>query len=174
VSSLENGARGLSVEELLFVPIILNHLSPTRRVSLRDLLLGKPGYLKLTDRFVMATPSPIIESVLFGGGVEEPFPLPLPDTSEHAPTEAENEAAERLGLDPAELLSYADDLWSGGYVEERDRRLAAATSEETSPRSRQALRGHISRALDAELRDHVAQLKLESRWKRQRRKQGED
>jgi hypothetical protein len=38
-----------------------------------------------------------------------------------APTE--QDAAERLGLEPAELVAYADDLWGLRYEDERDRRL---------------------------------------------------
>jgi transcriptional regulator with XRE-family HTH domain len=63
--------------------------------------------------------------------------------------EVERNAARRLDRRPLEVALLARRLWGATIAEERDRRLG---SSEAAPRVRQAERGHVTRALLAELR----------------------
>ena len=65
--------------------------------------------------------------------------------------EAEVKAARRLKHDPREVAYASWSLWGHSLTEERNRRLRDQQGEgDTPPR-----RGHITRQLDRELRDHV-------------------
>jgi transcriptional regulator with XRE-family HTH domain len=71
--------------------------------------------------------------------------------------EAAAKAARALGISRSEIDSLAQALWGTSLPAERDRRLAEMPdAEELSARSRQARRGHITRALLSELRQHMA------------------
>ena len=65
-------------------------------------------------------------------------------------SDADRHAARRLGLSLEEATAAATKLWGRTLAEERDRRLAERTGE-LSPRQLQALRGHVTRELLAEL-----------------------
>jgi hypothetical protein len=54
-----------------------------------------------------------------------------------------------LGVEPLAVAKAARKLWDRSLTEERDRRLER---RDATPRSVQALRGHVTRALIAELR----------------------
>jgi transcriptional regulator with XRE-family HTH domain len=74
--------------------------------------------------------------------------------------EAEQKAASRLGAPPIAVALEARRLWQRSLTAERDRRVASeesaesedsSESENTHPRSRQAVRGHVTRLLITEL-----------------------
>ncbi|MGD0083564.1 MAG: helix-turn-helix transcriptional regulator [Acidimicrobiales bacterium] len=68
-----------------------------------------------------------------------------------ARSDAELAAARRLGVGADDLSFAAFGLWGDSLTSERDRRVVAAIPEGASPRSVQALRGHVTRQLLAEL-----------------------
>lgn len=70
---------------------------------------------------------------------------------------AEQHAAERLETSPLAVSVAAHRLWKRSFSEERDRRLAE--KGEASPRTLQARRGHITRAMLAEIRHAFPDLK---------------
>jgi len=66
--------------------------------------------------------------------------------------EAEMKAARRLKLDDPVLLAVAAQaLWNRSFTEERDARVAGAARTDATPRSVQALRGHVTRQLIQEI-----------------------
>jgi hypothetical protein len=107
----------------------LGPVSAVRAGKLRALLVDGPGAVKSRD--FLGPPLP-----------------PAPRFED----DVERAAARSLGVEPweaavASLLRYGRKL-----AQERDRRLAMEDGADVSPRSRQARRGHITRALVAELR----------------------
>jgi transcriptional regulator with XRE-family HTH domain len=86
--------------------------------------------------------------------------LPAADPAELKAAESLRKADGLAGLTPVDVQLAAERLWGRRIAEERDRRLMAEESRReseglaaasTSPRGRQALRGHITRALLDEL-----------------------
>jgi hypothetical protein len=69
--------------------------------------------------------------------------------------EAELKAARALGLAPLKLVHIAHRLWGRTLTAERERRLAERLTSTTSARAAQAMRGHITRSLLAELRHEL-------------------
>jgi hypothetical protein len=67
--------------------------------------------------------------------------------------EATIKAARRLGVAPFRVLEAAVDLWGHTLASERDRRVIPA--DDDTPRALQARRGHATRALIDELREHL-------------------
>lgn len=67
-----------------------------------------------------------------------------------SPSDAERHAARRLGVEPAQVRLSARALWRQDFGDERDARVGDAS--ELTPRSRQAKRGLVTRAMLAELR----------------------
>ena len=65
--------------------------------------------------------------------------------------EAEHKAARRLGVPTFAVALEARRRWGRSLSAERDRRVAAEAAEDTELRALQALRGHVSRTLLAEL-----------------------
>lgn len=70
---------------------------------------------------------------------------------------AEQKAAAKLGAHPIEVSLVAHALWGHSLSQERDRRLSEQLKKPAgvSPRSRQALRGHITRSLLKELEPKI-------------------
>jgi transcriptional regulator with XRE-family HTH domain len=64
---------------------------------------------------------------------------------------AEHKASRSLGVSPEEVARAAGSLWSRSLTEERDVRLSKLALKGSSPRTIQALRGHITRTLLKEL-----------------------
>jgi transcriptional regulator with XRE-family HTH domain len=69
--------------------------------------------------------------------------------------DAERKAADKLSVDPLVLAVGAAKLWGRSLTEERDRRISYQTNDDVSPRTKQALRGHTTRQLLTELRQHL-------------------
>ena len=70
------------------------------------------------------------------------------------PNDAERHAARRLGVHPAQVKLAARALWHRNFTEERDARIGDAS--EFEPRSLQAHRGLVARAMLADLRAYLA------------------
>lgn len=74
--------------------------------------------------------------------------------TETGPRTSDQKAAKALGLTVTRLEELTKPRWGRYFTEEREARLdAQVKGREVSPRSRQALRGHITRSLLDELRD---------------------
>jgi hypothetical protein len=66
--------------------------------------------------------------------------------------DAELKAARRLRVPPVAVALAARRSWKRSLTEERDRRVAEEAPADATPRTLQALRGHISRGLLEELK----------------------
>jgi hypothetical protein len=77
-------------------------------------------------------------------------------------SDIDRNAAERFGVEPATISLTAERLWGQSLTEERELRVDAAVPPDATPRSRQAARGHITRALNRELRAALDDHKEES------------
>jgi 8-oxo-dGTP diphosphatase len=78
-------------------------------------------------------------------------------TSFLAPADAERHAARRLNVHPAQVKLAARALWHRDFADERDARIG--DPQELEPRSRQAKRGLVTRAMLAEMREYIAAAK---------------
>jgi hypothetical protein len=70
---------------------------------------------------------------------------------EAARGDAERKAARKLGVPALKLSVAAHGRYGRSFTDERDRRVAEQTPADAPPRSLQALRGHVTRAMLAEL-----------------------
>jgi|SRR5579862_8409676 len=154
VSALELGRRKLDLEELCGVCLALDVELPqllnggeedgTQWVRwggevsswavLRWLLTGERPSISLPSKIEVRRPTKAAQIVI------------------DARDETLKRVARRLGEDPSRLAETALRLWKASLPRERDRRVAAMIDVGTSPRSRQAIRGHITRELVSELR----------------------
>jgi DNA-binding XRE family transcriptional regulator len=73
------------------------------------------------------------------------------DAQEAARGDAERKAARKLGVDAMNLSVAAHGRYGRSFTEERDARVAEQAPAGAAPRSLQALRGHVTRAMLAEL-----------------------
>lgn len=71
--------------------------------------------------------------------------------------EAEMKAANALGTDPLWVAKVSYKRWGRSLTEERERRLQEAGANEGQAAELSARRGHITRVLIAELREHLAE-----------------
>ncbi|HET6809820.1 MAG TPA: helix-turn-helix transcriptional regulator [Acidimicrobiales bacterium] len=163
VAMLEGGSKLIELGELLVLAGVLE-------CEPEELLAGD-GPVKLTDSVVGDLK--VLRAVLAGRGhIRELVDLNpiLDDRGRRAGVaapmpyrEAERKMARRLGVSVDDVVEASRELWQGrSLTEERDARVAAAASAVRQPggtiaagralyRSRQALRGHVTRALTAEL-----------------------
>jgi hypothetical protein len=74
--------------------------------------------------------------------------------------DAEQKAARRLRTFPLAVAVAARRRWRRSFTEERDHRVTAQAQPDATPRTLQALRGHVTRALLDELRPDVEGLKV--------------
>ena len=108
------------------------------------------GHKAISVETLMALPELLHACGLKGISPMDFLPSGLPERPpvHDRVTETERKAARAVGIEPAMMRAIALDLWGRSLVEERDRR----TGHDVSGRSRQAVRGHVTRALLAELR----------------------
>ena len=75
-------------------------------------------------------------------------------------SDAECKAARRLRTFPLAIAATARKLWGQSFTEERDRRVAKEASTDATPRTLQALRGHVTRRMLEDLeKEGIARLK---------------
>jgi transcriptional regulator with XRE-family HTH domain len=152
VAKIETGHRELKLVEFLLLPLILS-------TTLAD-LVPVADYIELTA--LAAVPSgaflgllagePNIHSQLMWAAPHLVVDLQPPPIKRDALREAERKAAKRLGLDPIELSILAHKRWGMGLTEKRDQ-LLTEQAKAGDARTRQALRGWVTRQLDKELAD---------------------
>jgi len=183
VAQAEVGARRFALEEVLLLALAyeaslvdfiagddndLVELTPDARLSvgaLRALLTGDQERLRELPVGAVDVPAkrgtPTRRSGRFPDVLAEAGRFGIDDRSllSRAADEvgdAERHAARKLGTTPERINMAAVGLWGRTLAEERDHRLSEQAGE-LSARSRQALRGHITRdlmtELEAELRD---------------------
>ncbi len=175
VGELEKGRRRLTVEEFVALPVILED------AGCRTLQPDGPALILADDEVQLVDGWVVPGSAFLALAVQTRDPALAEDESgallEDEPTEDDLEDGRRAldevmrlpAADPAELKAAeslrktegladlttgdvqlaAERLWGRRIAEERDRRLADRTS--SSPGGRQALRGHMTRALLDEL-----------------------
>jgi len=171
VVRIELGQRGVSVADLLLLAMLygkaLADLLPTEPVQLSEVAGATP--LQLRSALTTAPRGWELPRLHHGfrQGVDklvagaqryaEQFPGAAPFTVMEAAADARDEvdqtvknAARRLNVPPAQVRVAARHLWDRTLTDERDRRVAALGGA-TSTRARQARRGHVTRALLAEL-----------------------
>jgi hypothetical protein len=185
VAQAEVGARRFGLEEVLLLTLAyetsladliagdddeLVELTPQARLSvgaLRAMLRGDQAAVQRLSteavdiparRGAPATsrsgrfPDVLAEAQRFGMGDRSLLEHALDEVSD-----AERYAARKLGTTPERLNVAAMQRWGRTLAGERDHRLSEQAGD-VSPRSRQALRGHITRDLMAELKDGLRDL----------------
>lgn len=169
VAALENGNRDLSAGELLVLPTVISWATG-RGVNLRDLLVGDGTYiLMVSDRIGM---SPWAITDLLDPTVDaQGGDWMKADADEGVPREAEQKAARKLNVSLGWVLSESERIWGRTLTEERDTRVRDRVDDNTSPRSLQAMRGHVTRELTAEL-DDVLKERAENLKRAKARREG--
>jgi transcriptional regulator with XRE-family HTH domain len=162
VALVENGFRQLSIGELLAMPVIYMVImkkelgspswEPKKMLTLGDLLPAK-GWAEIGRGCTL--PASMLQDVANGNLEVTSFP---PDflvsresdedvLEDDALGDAEGKAARRLKVSTVEVAKAAREIWGHSLTEERDRRVVEKREGVSSPRTLQALRGHVSRAL---------------------------
>ena len=176
VSRIEGGQRQLTAAELLLLPLLYDRalaaLLPDEPVALtegaavsaaglRRCLVDSPGRGWALPRLHEAARSGVERMRPAVERVAADYPT-VPAGVLAAATrcgwadDTSIKAAKRLGADRRDVAVAAQQTWGRGLAAERDARLGAAGG--TTARARQARRGHITRALLAEIRPAVQQL----------------
>ena len=150
VKNIEAGTRGLA-EELLALLLLFGvsaaeyfgdgspplALTPLRAVEPSELAQILAGSIR---RDADVTPATVTARVSFPG-------IAVVSTSGEVVRLADQKAARVLGVTVAAIEDTAAQIWGRSLTAERDRRLEERVGErQVTPRSRQALRGHITRA----------------------------
>ena len=154
VAAIEGGTRELSVAELLALPFILAEAGAQHpgvvAAGFTLFELVRPGpkdLLTLSDKLALSDQQ--ARKYIGEGG-----PAYRVKADGGVVTEAETKAAERLGVDVAELQAASYALWDGSLPHEREVRVSHRKPARTTPRTLQALRGHVTRELLNELAEH--------------------
>jgi transcriptional regulator with XRE-family HTH domain len=155
VVALESGRRKFTAAEVFLVPQLLS-------VNLAELAKAGDGDLIVADGYVLEADT---WQDLIAGKRLQRLGRSLDSnarkaskalTPREATNEAEKKAARSLGISTRDLVVLAHGLWNRGLTDERDARVIAdASTVEVSKAKRQALRGHITRGLLAELRQAI-------------------
>lgn len=153
VVAIESGRRVLNAGEVLLAPALFGVGFET--------LADHPGDQEI-DVDGCIFPAVVFRSLVAGGPIgglnklREVMVTRDRVVNREASNEAEKKAARSLGISAVDLVFLAHDLWNRGLTDERDARVTAeAGSVEVSKAKRQALRGHITRGLLAELRQSI-------------------
>ena len=169
VALLEAGRRQLSVGEFLLLPFVLTVNDAHESPRLADFFVREGSVWLVGD---VKLPSSALRTLLQGRSPRRTTSLPagLPGVAKRTSTEpgdletaekdalgdAEQKAARKLGIAPISVAIAARKLWGRTLTAERDRQISEKTPEAVSPRTLQALRGHVSRLLTAKLSTVVA------------------
>jgi len=169
VALIENGLRKLSLGEFLALPYIFivndevirgSSWQPQKRPDLADFLPSK-GWLEVARGCTLPAPllrdvvTANVESILIPTSISAPCEAGEGFLESEALGDAEEKAGRRLKVSAVEVAKAARGLWGHSLTAERDRRVAENV-EKSSPRTLQALRGHVSRTLTAEIADVIA------------------
>jgi len=177
VASVESGRRQLGLAELALLRMVLGvelaeifdgggsvRLTPTVTVDgskLWAFFNGSAGQAEVSAAPAPMTESPIVaqnvavSDCLWPGQRQQDHRSTQGRTSfqiltdAHADTlsDAERKAARRLGTFPLAVAAAARKRWGQSFTDERDKRVAAEAPTDATPRTLQALRGHITRRM---------------------------
>ncbi len=139
---LERGEKSISAEELLLLPALLG-AALNHPVTYAD-LLDTDEEVRLSK--VVSARARDLPGVLAGT-----LTLTGPDTSGTRLSEADGDAARRLGISRSALTAIAMRLWGCSLSAHRDALITAALPPGTPARTVQAKRGHVTRGLLAEV-----------------------
>jgi len=152
VVAIESGRRKFTAAEVFLVPELLNvNLAELAKAADGELIAVEGGVLEASDWKGLIAGQGLrrLSKSLHSSARRVSKEL----TTREASNEAEKKAARSLGMSAANLVLLAHSLWNRGLTDERDARVRAEIGAgEVSPGRRQALRGHITRGLLAELR----------------------
>jgi transcriptional regulator with XRE-family HTH domain len=157
VAAIESGARNLSAEELVLLPVLIGELTAPSDgtwevyLELRDLIPDDDRDLEID----LAPGEPggpypwpwhVVRAIL-SSQLADAFPAsPRPNEDLDLPGEVEERAAVRLGV-PVDLVMEASyRLWGHSLTAERDR-LMQERGGDITPSTRRAIRGRITREL---------------------------
>jgi transcriptional regulator with XRE-family HTH domain len=145
ITALEGGRRTLSVSELVLLALTLD-------TSVAELMAGR-GHAGLGDgsELALADVRSVLAGVQDNADVRKRIRRVRHQKYERAMQavsgEAEQKAARNLGVTAQTIAEVSFDLWGRSLTDERDARVEQEGSHLSSPRSVQALRGHITRQL---------------------------
>jgi transcriptional regulator with XRE-family HTH domain len=145
VAAYERGERGISREE----EIGLLHAYETNLPTVLDGF----GFLQITP--AMRTQAEDVIRILAKGLFADDASVLEPGYDVEAGFDAEAKTAARFGVEPILVVRAAHRLWGRGLTDERERRIAERADPDASPRTLQAIRGHVTRELVAELAPKV-------------------
>jgi transcriptional regulator with XRE-family HTH domain len=180
VASIETGKRRLSAEELLLLPTILSMALPDsvtlrnlldRDIALTDELVMTPrGFVDLLEgggpiwggfKLPRVAAGPRAPSVERWRVIERLWPdvhgggrldlQRLHQVERAAAGEAEQNAARTFGVEALEVAAAAHRLWGRSLTAEREARVEAESGGDIPASAVRARRGHVTRALLAEL-----------------------
>jgi transcriptional regulator with XRE-family HTH domain len=143
VAALERGGRNLTVAELFMIA------EAVTGVSIEDLLPREGEEVEIAPG--RTVPPELLQRRLKLRDYVLRAETIVVNLSGEARGEAEEKIARKLGVTALAVVEAAHSLWGRTLATERDRRLAEQAKDVT-PRRRQALRGHVTRSLVAELR----------------------
>jgi transcriptional regulator with XRE-family HTH domain len=172
IDAIERGTRSLDYPELKGVLAVLGlneeellrdagQVALDRGISVRsDTLLGVERTWRVTtEDSVTAVVTPSLGAVATYGGSSVVRGLV------GVYSDAEVKAARRLGVSPAAVMKASESVWGRSLDEEREERVRTQAPEKASPRTLQAVRGHVTRSLLDELRPVLAAPRRRGRGK---------
>ncbi|NED35565.1 helix-turn-helix transcriptional regulator [Streptomyces sp. SID8499] len=187
VGQIEKGKRGITAVELLLLPLLygkpLRELLPAEMSRLTDqVAAGSEGIMHLLDQGAETKWSDLKRPGWFcirpveELDLEAVFDLATrmagreramwPDSGDLRrdfmiqPDEAEAKAAKRLATTPEYVAYTSREVWGRGLTAEREARLAERSSVPNTSRALQSARGHITRALIAELEPVIREYEM--------------
>ncbi len=149
VASIENGNRSLIVDELVALALV-GGPSPA------ELLSGSKSARVQVAEVTYALS--VIREVVVGPYVSRIKHQTLRTllVEESAQLEAEQKAARKLGVTAEVIAATALELWSNSFTSERNERVEKLADPGATPRTLQALRGHVARRLLEEIQSVLA------------------
>jgi transcriptional regulator with XRE-family HTH domain len=153
VAALETGHRRLSIDELMLLPRVLHQAGITTGVvgGVVDLIPDSTTPVLLAGRVVTTAAS---VRQLAHGDETVLLRIAIDVLTLESSEEALQQAARKLRVAPRVLAHAARRRWGHSFTRERDRRLEG--HPRMPSRTRQARRGHVTRALLAELAPLIA------------------
>jgi hypothetical protein len=144
VAALEIGRRALRLDELLLVCVAYE-------TSLAALLEGEPTEMAMLGPRTVSVG--VVHRIVAGterSDAEEDIDRVLARVASRSiPSEADRHAARQLGVSVSRVVVSSEELWGRRLETERDRRLSGRQLEG------RGFRGHVTRELLGELRDHI-------------------
>jgi transcriptional regulator with XRE-family HTH domain len=151
ITHIESGQRSLDVAEFAGMLVNLGLLG----VSATQLLRGS-GFVELGDAAVsLSELRRAFAGDPFRVDVRRHIAIAVEDTDEAelaSRGDTEQNVAARLGSDPLRVSELAFERWGRSLTDERDARVDDLAPKRATSRTLQALRGHVTRKLQDELR----------------------